>query len=163
MRAVLTILLVFGCQAGFAQSGFVNSPAVIGNGGETWIQGDYNLSFTLGEVAVETFIQSQTILTQGFHQETYQITQIHELDKAFDVSIFPNPTTDIININCNLANAKGDLYVKDIKGSTVYFLLNFSTDQTQCIDFSTFSTGVYFIEIALNSKNKTVYQIQKLN
>ena len=78
MRAVLTILLVFGCQMGFTQSGFVNSPAVLGNGGETWTQGDYNLSFTLGEVAVETFIQSQTILTQGFHQETYQITQINE-------------------------------------------------------------------------------------
>ena len=29
MRAVLTILLVFGCQMGFAQSGFVNSPTVI--------------------------------------------------------------------------------------------------------------------------------------
>lgn len=163
MRAVLTILLVFGCQMGFAQSGFVNSPAVIGNGGDTWTQGDYNLSFTLGEVAIETFIQSQTILTQGFHQETYQITQINETDKAFDISIFPNPTTDIININCNLVNAKGSLYVKDINGSTVYFLLNFSTDQTQRIDFSQFSTGVYFIEVVLNSKNKTVYQIQKLN
>ena len=163
MKGLLTILLIFGFQIGFAQSGFVNSPTVIGNGGETWTQGDYNLSFTLGEVAIETFIQSQTIFTQGFHQESYEITQINDLDKNLDISIFPNPTKDIINIDCNLPNVKGDLYIKDIQGSIVFFLLNFSTNQIQSINFSKFSTGVYFIEIALNSKNKTVYQIQKLN
>ena len=64
MRAVLTILLVFGFQIGFAQSGFVNSPAVIGNGGETWPQGDYNLSFTLGEIAIETLE-----ITEELHQQ----------------------------------------------------------------------------------------------
>jgi hypothetical protein len=163
MRGFLTLLLVFGFQIVSAQSGFINNPTVIGNGGGTWIQGDYNLSFTVGEVSIETLIQNQTIFTQGFHQETYEITQVNEFYNDFDISVFPNPTKDIINIDCGLANAKGDLYVKDMEGSIVYFLLDFSTNQIQSIDFSKFSTGVYFIEIALNSKNKMVYQIQKLN
>ena len=163
MRVALTILLVFGCQVGFAQSGFVNSPTVIGNSGETFIQDNYNLSFTIGEIAIQTFTQNQIILTQGFHQEDYQITQINELNNNFDINIFPNPTKDIINIDCNITNSKADLYIKDTRGAIIYFLLDFSTNEIQRIDFSQFSPGVYFIEIELNLKNKTVYKIQKLN
>ena len=76
MKGLLTILLIFGFQIGFAQSGFVNSPTVIGNGGETWTQGDYNLSFTLGEVAIETFIKVKQFSHKDFIR---RVMKLHKL------------------------------------------------------------------------------------
>ena len=163
MKIFLTSILVFTFQVSFGQAGFINSPMVIGNSGETWIQGNYNLCFTVGQIAIETQNQNQTILTQGFHQDYYQITQLNDLNTNHDINIFPNPTSDIINIYCNIDNARGDLYIKDMKGSIVYVLLDFPTNKKQILDFSKFTTGLYVLEIILNSKTKIVYQIQKLN
>ena len=50
----------------------------------------------MGELVIETFIQQETILTQGFHQEDYHITQIIETNNH-NISIYPNPTKNIIN------------------------------------------------------------------
>ena len=163
MKILLTSILIFTFQVSFGQSGFINSPIVIGNSGETWIQSNYNLCFTVGQIVIETHAQNQTIFTQGFHQDSYQITQLNDLNTDFDVNIFPNPTSDIINIDCNVDNERGDLYIKDMKGSIIYFLLDFPTNNKQILDVSKFSTGVYVLEIILNSKTKIVYQIQKLN
>ncbi|MAZ58040.1 MAG: hypothetical protein CMP56_01335 [Flavobacteriales bacterium] len=163
MRILLTSILIFTFQISFGQSGFINSPMVIGNAGETWFQNDYNLSFTVGQIAIETYSQNQTIFTQGFHQDSYQITQLNNLNTNFDISIFPNPTSDNINIDYNINNARADLFIKDIRGATIYYSLDFSTNKRQTIDISKFAPGVYVLEIILNSKNKIVYQIQKLN
>tara|TARA_Y100001968_G_C19168896_1_gene624624 strand:+ start:96 stop:587 length:492 start_codon:yes stop_codon:yes gene_type:complete len=163
MRVLLTSILIFTFQIGFGQLGFINSPMVIGNAGETWIQNDYNLSFTVGQIAIETYSQNPTIFTQGFHQDSYQITQLNDLNTNFDISIFPNPTSDHIYIDYNIDNARADLFIKDIRGATIYYSLDFSTNKRQTLDISKFSSGVYVLEIILNSKNKIVYQIQKLN
>ena len=56
------------------------------------------------------------------------------------------------------------LPIKDIRGSTMSFLSDFSTNETKSIQLSQFSQGVYFIEILLkNAQKKIVYQIQKIN
>ena len=71
--------------------------------GGQWIQGDYNLCFSLGEIAIETHISNSVILTQGFHQESFY--EIVELDKDIskhNIKIYPNPTENSININCNV-------------------------------------------------------------
>ena len=163
MRVLLKSILIFTFQMAFGQSGFVNSPVVIGSGGETWTQNDYNLSFTVGQIAIETYSQNQIILTQGFHQESYQITKLNNLNTNFNISVFPNPTSDYITIDYNIENARADLFIKDIRGAIIYYSLDFLTNKRQTLDISKFSPGIYVLEIILNSKNKIVYQIQKLN
>lgn len=163
MKVLLTSILILVFQFGAGQSAFINSPMVLGSAGQTWSQGNYNLSFTVGEIAIETYIENQTILTQGFHQDIYQITQLNDLNTTYDISVFPNPTSNIINIDYNIDNARADVLVKDMKGSIIYFSLDFPTNKRQLLDISKFSPGVYVLEIILNSKNKIVYQIQKLN
>jgi len=135
----------------------------IGNAGETWMQNNYNLSFTVGQIAIETHSQSPTILTQGFHQESYQITNLNNFKTNFDISVFPNPASENINIDYNIQNARADLFIKDIRGATIYYSTDFPTNKRQTLDVSRFSAGIYILEIILNSKNKIVYQIQKLN
>ena len=111
---------------------------------------------TKTHVFIEIILSSKNIAS-------YQITQLNNLNTNFDISIFPNPTSDNINIDYNINNARADLFIKDIRGATIYYSLDFSTNKRQTIDISKFAPGVYVLEIILNSKNKIVYQIQKLN
>ena len=46
-----------------------------------------NLSFTVGQIAIETYSQNPTIFTQGFHQDSYQITQLNDLNTNMYVSM----------------------------------------------------------------------------
>ena len=163
MRLLLTLILIFTFQIVFGQAGFINSPMVIGNAGETWVQNDYNLSFTVGQIAIETHSQYPTIFTQGFHQDSYQITKLNNFNNNFNISVFPNPASDNINIDYDTYNARADIFIKDIRGATIYYSLDFPTNKRQTLDISRFSAGIYTLEIILNSKNKIVYQIQKLN
>ena len=73
---VLTIILIFS-QMICAQTDIINSPFLISNSGGEWITDNYNLCFSVGEIAIETHIPQDIILTQGFHQESnYQITTL---------------------------------------------------------------------------------------
>ena len=162
MRIIYTFLVVLLLNNLYAQTETINSPFVISNAGDTWIQNDYILCFTLGELVIETFIQQETILTQGFHQEDYHITQIIETNNH-NISIYPNPTKNIININCNLKNGFANLFIRDVRGSIIHTLSEFPTSETQFIELSHFSQGIYFMEIILNSEERIIYQIQKIN
>ena len=144
-----------------AQIEIINSPTLISSAGETLIKNNYNLSFSLGEIAIETLMQPDIILTQGFHQENYQISDLDELSDMHTITIYPNPTQDFIYINCNTEQLV-DLIIKDIKGSTIFSLLDTHGATTQNIYLTPFSQGVYFLEVRLNNK-KQVYKIQKLN
>ena len=164
MQLIFTIILLICLAPVSAQSDFIISPSVLSNSGSSLIKNNYNVSFTLGEIAIETFDNYEDyILTQGFHQDNFQIIEIIENNYDFQISIFPNPTSGFLNINCEIENKRGDLYIKDINGRVIYSLLNFSTNESQLLELSQFSQGVYFLEIFINSTQKIVYQIQKIS
>ena len=73
-------------------------------------------------MAIESYVHTDAILTQGFHQEQYQLSAMGEISNQNAISIFPNPTTDKLHINCQQDNFV-DLIIKDIKGSVVFSLL----------------------------------------
>ena len=52
MRIIYTLILALICNGIFAQTEIINNPIVISNAGDTWITDDYNLSFTVGELAI---------------------------------------------------------------------------------------------------------------
>ncbi len=162
MRIIFICLFYYCFGSLCAQSNMINSPFLISSAGETFIQTNYNMCFSVGEIAVETLMQSDAVLTQGFHQENYEISQINELENNHKISIYPNPTQDILQINCNISTPV-DLKIIDIKGSIISSLLKAPGAETQLIDLSKFSQGVYFLEIIINTNSKQVYQIQKFN
>jgi len=164
MKLIFTTILIVLLGPMYAQSDFMTTPSVLSNSGGSWATNNYNISFTLGEIAIETFDNYEDyILTQGFHQDNFQIIDIIENNYDFQVSVFPNPTSGFLNINCQIENKRGDLYIKDINGRIIYSLLNFSTSKNQLLDLSQFSKGAYFLEIFINSTQKIVYQIKKIN
>ncbi len=163
MIRLLVIVLCFFSSLGFSQTGFLTTPQVISTVGGNWIQNNYNLSFTVGEIAVVTHIEQSTILTQGFHQENYQVVNLSELSSNYKVTVFPNPTQDHLNISFDLPNNIATIRITDVKGKTLYIKPDILTDEDQKVDLVSLSQGVYWLEIILEKTEKIVYQIQKIN
>tara|TARA_B110000459_G_scaffold184547_1_gene214397 strand:+ start:382 stop:588 length:207 start_codon:yes stop_codon:yes gene_type:complete len=63
MKKILLILLCLP-MIGFGQ---VTSPSIIGSSSASYSSGG-NIDYTLGGIFVETYTNSTTILSQGFHQ-----------------------------------------------------------------------------------------------
>jgi len=87
---------------------------------------------------------------------------IKETNKLAGVNVYPNPTTDIANIEINLEEgANATFEVVDISGKTVMTLnqdLNAGSNAV-ALDVSTLTKGVYFINIATGD-SRIVKQIQ---
>ena len=145
-----------------AQNEIINSPVLISSAGGTFTQNNFNSCFSLGEIAIETFVQSNMIVTQGFHQENYQISSIDEKLNEHEITLYPNPTQDVLYVNCNISESV-DLIIKNIKGSILFSSLETDGSEIQEIYLSQFSQGIYFLEVGLNQNKKQVYKIQKLN
>ena len=163
MRGLYLLLVFFLIQNMYSQPEIINSPFLISSAGDTWLQEDYILCFSVGEIAIETQQQQNTILTQGFHQEeNYQITELDESLNSHQINIYPNPTSDILNIYCN-DKSEVEINIKDIKGRSVAKLENATLYNNPSIDLGSLSNGVYFLEISFSLKDKKVYKIQKFN
>jgi len=161
MRTIYIFLLLPSFSFLFAQSSLI-TPQLISSSGGTLTQENYNLCFSLGEIAIETFVQGESILTQGFHQENYQISMINEVPENAIINIYPNPSRDIIYIDSNTEKTLS-LKIKNMNGREVFSLPETAGSETQAIDLANFSSGIYFLEIYFKTNKKQVYKIQKFN
>ena len=158
----LYICILLGISIGYSQSDITNSPWLVSASGGNWVQGNYNFCFSLGEIAIDTYIQSEIILTQGFHQEmNYLSTEINNVN-AHNIHLFPNPTESVLNIKCDL-DEKMSVIIQDLQGRVLFSRNNISGNKTQTIDLSKLAQGVYLLELYSESIKKKVYQIQKIN
>ena len=139
---------------GFGQ---VTTPSVISSSGDSYSNSNVNMDYTLGEIVVETHSNSNTIVTQGFHQEVLKVaTEIVNID--INTKVYPNPTTSILNIDLE-KNVNADIMVYDINGKLV-IKERLNNEQQKQLDFSFLRQGNYFLHINIVDK-KSVYQINK--
>ena len=163
MRRLYIILVFLLSNSVYSQNEVINSPFLIASSGDTWMQENYILCFSVGELVIDTKMQQGIILTQGFHQEeNYQITAINETLNDYEINMYPNPTTGILNIYSNEAIC-ADIEIKDIRGSIVKSIPKTLLHNSYYIDLSHFSSGFYFLEVLFNASKKQVYKIQKFN
>jgi len=87
-------------------------------------------------------------------------TDIYETTNNFEFSIYPNPTSNVINIEYYLSeNSNVDIEIYDITGKNVATLLNenqFSGTQIFTWNSENLQTGIYFVK--LNTDNQIIYQ-----
>ena len=150
INAIGPLLFFISVNMLYAQTDIINSPTLISSSGGTLVQDNYNLCFSLGEMAIEAYVHTDAILTQGFHQEQYQVSAMGEISNQHAIRIFPNPTIDKLHINCQQDNFV-DLILKDIRGSVVFSLLEAEGMQTHSIQLSHFSQGIYFFAVKRNN------------
>ena len=158
----LYIYILLGLSIGYSQPDITNSPWLVSASGGNWVQGNYNFCFSLGEIAIDTYMQSEIILTQGFHQETNYLSIGTSNLNTQNIQIYPNPTESALNIKCDL-DEMISLIIQDLQGRVLFSFNNISGNKIQTLDLSKLAQGVYLLELYSESIKKKVYQIQKIN
>lgn len=146
---ILLPLFILLYQAGMAQE-------VISSSGSFDSNTSGSLSWTLGEPVTETFGNGY-ILTQGFQQNYETILTINEVISSAQVSIFPNPFTDVINIHSENETIEF-IEIIDNTGRIVY-----SDAYSTSINVNSFSTGSYLLKLRLANQSSVIYHLIKSN
>jgi len=110
------LLFLITCSVFYITS--YSQQTVIATSGDYFRNGSTSISFTIGDLMIDSYLGSNSSITQGFQQTQVLSTEIENVTKVgLNISIYPNPTTDIVNIKFegdNLDNISYVLY--DIKG-----------------------------------------------
>ena len=94
------VLVTIACIIGVYTYGQSVSSSVIATAGESVENGSVNVSWTLGEIAVETIEGTNVTLTQGFQQGYFEVVSIGDpLSNEFELNVYPNPATEFIWID----------------------------------------------------------------
>lgn len=84
-----------------------------------------SIEWTLGEMAGQTHVNSDVILTEGFHQSWLQVEEIMTSQQTLwveqmEVSVFPNPTPAELHIKIDSGlEEKGVLSLKNLEGRSL--------------------------------------------
>ena len=138
------------------------SSELISSCGEQFENDTYQLAWSLWESVISTFEAGGYILTQGFHQSTYEISTATEtpLGNEINITVYPNPTTDYLKLESKQSDLKGMQYqILDMKG-----ILLEKTDffnDIERLDFSTYSSGIYFLTIKQDNQVIKSFRIIK--
>lgn len=137
------------CVLGEYSFGQSISSQVIASTGDYSESSDYSISWTLGEIAIETLESSAYILTQGFHQGYFEITSVdNPLEKNVEIKVYPNPATDYIFVSLEsdeVRSAMIELY--DLDGRIVLKENWDSPEGPYPIDLSGLTSAQYLLKI----------------
>ena len=100
----------------------VSAQEVVSTQGDSYSNASANIDFTIGEVVINTGTDGTNDLTQGFHQTNWNFLGLEDFAPDYQVTIFPNPTQDVLNIKTSsfenvtytLYDAQGKLVMQDI-------------------------------------------------
>jgi hypothetical protein len=150
---------------GFTSKAQSLTPEVVATSGDFYTSATANLSWTLGELAVETYEGSSNILTQGFQQTDPGTTTGFVSSETFEVLVYPNPVLETLNLQ--LTDLSGELKIElfDMKGSLMHArIIPVFTESLQQIDMSGFPSGLYLLKLTgVSDKVSQTIKIQKIN
>lgn len=147
MKYLLVIISVILLSTHNAQSVDLQ---VIGSVGGSYADSNIEVDYTAGEAVIETVSSGPIVLTQGFHQPGYGLTGLEEVVVNSEISLYPNPVNNELNISFNEINDySGNVTVNiyDTQGklmmSEVY---NVNSGIVQ-MDLSSLGTGHYLVQV----------------
>ena len=133
------------------------SPTVVSSAGSS----ENNLSWTLGEIAIETLSSSEGVLTQGFQQPGYTVETVIE-NNEFNVSIqvYPVPASDFISVKFSELQNGFELVLYNLQGEVVV-RQQVESDETN-LDLNRLSPSEYILNV-INQENNLIksYKIVK--
>jgi hypothetical protein len=143
----------------FLLAASLNAQEVISSQGESYKNGSTQIDFTIGETVIETISDGNNTLTQGLHQTQLLITSLEDLDINFLVDIFPNPTSEFLNLRIEEYEALS-FQLFDVTGK----LLNQAliTAKETSVNVSEYPKGTYLLTLThQESKKIKTYKVIK--
>lgn len=154
-KLFLTMLICFYITIANAQI------ATSASGGDAYGNGG-SAAYTIGQVTYTTNTETTSSLAQGV-QQAYEISIISELDNLdinLNLSIYPNPTTDLLTLNIDALNNENIAYqLFDINGKILVYK-KITTNQ-ESILMADYASATYFLKITKNNKEVQTFKIIK--
>ena len=161
------IVMLFFSFKGIAQNTETNSndlmDTIIASGNDaTGSSG--SVTYSIGQVFYTSIEESEYNVVQGIqHQETYNSLDTQDvIEPKTEISIYPNPTTDFVNINMEgyeLENGLKSYQLYDFQGR----LLKQNTinqNETQ-VNLSDLSSSIYLLQVYVDNKALKTFKIIK--
>lgn len=157
-RLFLVVGLGFAFLGANAQTA---SPELVSSSGDNFSNATYQLDWSVGECVTATHSAGEYVITQGFHQNTYVITPVEDLRADIEISVYPNPTNDLVTIDFPLSEGHGNvkIIVTELSGKVLQ-TAEMQSDLAQ-INFSAYANGTYLITISQNNQLIKSFQIIK--
>ena len=84
-----------------------------------------------------------------------EVSANHEYNPTFNLNIYPNPASSVLNIEANQQNYSGQMIIRDILGKQVIGR-KYDSSQPNYIDITLLSPGIYFLELTLTNGQKLI-------
>ena len=134
------------------------TPSVLASSGGSGETADYQIDWTLGELAVQTLSDGGQLLTQGFHQPMLNSVGTFDGRPDIGMQIFPNPTAGMLTIS----------YEQDLELHARMFSLNGAqiadhilTSGDNTLRLGDLPDGSYVLGIYENDEIIKTYTIEK--
>lgn len=145
---------------GMAQS---ITPEVIASAGDHYENGSVQLSWTLGEVMIDTYDNGTNILTQGFHQTELTVTSVEENLADIRLNLYPNPTSEFLNIDLGNNEKDINLQLFDMSGKLIHKDVINAYDTKYVLPMQSAATGKYLVQLqSEDGKMNSTHQVVKL-
>ena len=154
----ISLLLVF------TVSGQGIKQEVISSAGGYNVNGGLSISWTLGETIIPTFKSADNtlILSHGFQQQLIISTVEETIDVLVEVSVFPNPAREIVNIRFDTPlDGEIKLFLFDSQGRLVKTDIIEPASSDKQINLQDLAAGIYYLKLT-KSKLANVYKVVKL-
>ncbi len=139
------------------------SPEVVSSAGKYFTTSEAQLSWTLGETVTATFVAGDFhVLTQGFHQTNLIITSVKELAPAINLEVFPNPTSNILQVRWEALPEDLILELLDLQGRPLQRASLVSQSTSNQLDLSSYPAGTYLLRIRTDKQLIKTCQITKI-
>jgi hypothetical protein len=168
MKKILPFILIMSLTFGLRAQSIERY--VIGSAGGTYFNGiDFEMDYTVGEIAITTISNTSNTLTQGF-QQPYGLTWVavqEYSDNPSDIILYPNPIVDQLNIS--IQNAQTGVYrvmIFDVLGQLLVddkTSAGFDGTAQLNVNFDRYATGNYFVRIMHEQKIIQTGKIVKIN
>jgi hypothetical protein len=98
----------------------VKAQTVIASAGNFVSGTSVSLSWTMGEALTETFSSANSVLTQGFHQPDFTVSEVSEfVGKNPEIRVYPNPVVEYLNIDFGTTGEEYIISLYDMNGNVI--------------------------------------------
>jgi len=149
--ALSFLVVIFYSISAKAQIPAVERYVVSSAGGSYSNGGNFELDYTIGEIAVLTLSSANNFLTQGFQQPVETGVYINDPDNGMNISYYPNPVTSAFTLNINSSASRTlKMEMIDMLGQLIT-MQSGSTDSYGTarftFDMQNLAPGNYFLRI----------------
>ena len=121
----------------------------------------YAVSFTVGEPVINTLLQGNVMVTQGFHQPHLTVTALDEAKGvALNIKAWPNPTTHFVQLEISNELTRGSSFqLFSMSGSLIKE--NKLEGTITEISFQNMKSATYLLRVIQNNQTLRTFKIIK--